>query len=781
MLHETTTPDQINESPARTGDRFKQVLRNAFRSVRGHPWVFGAAMVTAALLVFTLTSYVHYYRVVGVKLKTGPFANASNIFASPKTIIPGAELSSSNLVTYLKRVGYSSSPENPVGAYVVRDGEIEVNPGPQSYFLRQPARIAFSGAKVQKLSDPATGAALEAYSLEPELITNLVDGNRERRRLVAFTEIPKVLVNAVVSVEDKRFFKHLGFDPLRLAKAAVIDLKEGRKEQGGSTITMQLARGLWLDPEKKWSRKLTEMTITAVLEQRLSKQEIFAFYANQVFLGRKETFSIHGFGEASRSFFNRDIAQLTLPQAALLAGMIQRPSFTNPLRYPERAKSRRNVVLQLMHRNGYIDAAEYAAAAQAPLGLSPAKNEDNDSAYFIALMNEELQQRVPDNSDTDSYQVYTTLDHDLQSAAVEAIRVGMPKVDKLVRQQSKDGALPQVALIAIDPKTGEVKAAVGGRDYGKSQLNHILSKRQPGSIFKPFVYAAALESSRFTPSTTVSDTPVRIVYGDQVYEPGNYHGGSHGDVTLRYALSKSLNLATVNLAQKVGYQKIVRLAKAAGLNDDIKATPSVALGSYETTPLEMAGAYTVFANEGVYVKPTFVRRIEAGDGRSVLSGSPEKHSALDPRIAFLMRDMLQEVMTSGTAAGVGRYGFRGAAAGKTGTSRDGWFAGFTPNLLCIVWVGFDDNRELDLEGAKSALPIWAEFMRRASAIMPDPGRFPAPPRGIVAVKVDPETGLLAGESCPTQRGSYFLHGTQPTETCTAHSQGFFKSILGALH
>ena len=715
---------------------------------------------------------------VSAKLEAGPFANTTNIFASPKTIWPGAKLAPSDVTAYLNRIGYSDSEANTLGTYAVRGNEVEVRPGPQSYFRQQSARIEFDGASIRKIRDAASGEALEAYSLEPELIANLSGGSREKRRLVEFENIPQVLVNAVISVEDKRFFQHLGYDPFRLLKAAYIDVREGRKEQGASTITMQLARALWLEPEKAWRRKFSELMITSILEQRLTKEQIFAYYANQVYLGRRDTFNVHGFGEAARAYFDRDLSQITLPQAALLAGLIQRPSHINPLRFPERAKARRATVLALMHKNGYINAAEYAAAVEAPLGLTPARTKANEWPYVLGLMTDEYQRRVPDDQDHGSHRVYTTVDADLQRAAVEAVRIGMAKVDKaLSKSRLRDGVMPQVALVAMDPKTGEVRAAVGGRDYAKSQLNHVLAQRQPGSVFKPFVYAAALNTSRFSPASIIMDAPTRIQYDNQVYEPGNFHGGYFGNVSLRVALAKSLNLATVNLAQQVGYPEIVKVARAAGLNDAIKPTPAVALGAYETTPLEIAGAYTVFANDGTYVAPTFLRRVEAEDGRVVHAHTPERRRALDPRVAFLMRDMLQEVMTSGTAAGVYGLGFKGVAAGKTGTSRDGWFAGFTPDLLCVVWVGFDDNRDLKLEGAKSALPIWAEFMKRALDVTPQRAKFGGPPAGMIAVQIDPESGQLAGPHCPTARGRYFMQGTQPRETCTLHSGGFFTTVL----
>ncbi len=731
-------------------------------------------MATMLMLTVFVLVYARYYRIVSATLRNGPFANASNIYSAPRSIEPGEQITPEAVVTGLERAGYSRQEGNQKGWYRLLPDSVEVHPGPQSYFQPHPAVLNFSKGAITGMVSLSTHNKLDTYQLEPELITNIVDGDREKRHMVSFPEIPATLVHAVVSAEDKRFFEHIGFDPFRLAKAAYIDAKSKRKEQGASTITMQLARGLWLDPEKRWRRKFSELMITLVLEQRLSKQEIFQYYANQVYLGRSETFSVHGFGEAARTFFDKDISQLTLPESALLAGMIQRPSYFNPARYPERAKDRRNLVLRLMQENSYITAGQYASAVKQPVRLIPRKLDAGDAPYFVALVNDELQDRLNNNEElTGSLEVRSTLDPELQRAALEAVRVTMPKIDALVKAKkiAKDGVFPQVALIALDPHTGEVKALVGGRDYARSQLNHALSKRQPGSIFKPFVYAAALTTAIdgskkvFTPSSTVVDQPTVFRYaGGQTYEPSNFGEHFYGTVTLRRALAKSLNLATVSLAEKVGYDRVVDLAKRCGLNDEVQPTPAVALGAYEASPLEMAGAYTAFANEGEYVRPTFLAKVTS-NGRTLIAGTAERHRALDRRITFLMTDMLQEVMRSGTAANVRSLGFKVPAAGKTGTSRDGWFAGYTADLLCIVWVGFDDNRELELEGSKSALPVWAEFMKRAAAYHPHTRPFDPPPPGVSGVGVDAVSGLLGAPECgPTVR-AYFISGTEPRSVC----------------
>jgi penicillin-binding protein 1B len=750
----------------------------------------GKALVISFTLVFLLLAggfthyYVKYSRLIDQKLRAGPFAKTSKIFAAPRLIAVGDPITSDEIAAELRRCGYTESRGNAIGSFQIRpDGDIEIFPGPDSYFDEEAGVVKFANGRISKIVSLRDNTARGQYQLEPQLITNLFDRNREKRRLVKFAGIPKVLIDAVTSAEDKRFFQHQGFDPLRIVKAAYVDLKEGRKEQGASTLSQQLARNLWLEPEKRWTRKMAELLITLRLEQTLSKQQIFEDYANQIYLGRRGSFSINGFGEAAEAYFGKDIRQLTLPEAATLAGMIQRPGYYNPYRNPDRVRERRNLVLSLMRQNDDISDREYALAVESPLNLAKGAIQSLDAPYFVDQVNEFLQSQFQDiDFQANSFRVYTTLDLDLQRAAGEAIREGMQSVDELIRKQKRFKGQPipeaQCALIALDPHTGEIKALAGGRNYGASQLNHILAKRQPGSIFKPFVYTAALNTALeggshiLTDSTTVVDEPTTFWYDNRPYEPSNFEHKFYGTVTLRKALAHSLNVATVKVGEMVGFDAVVDLAKKAGLNYDIHPTPAVALGAYEVTPMEMAGAYTIFANQGVYVKPSFVSMVRAQNGKDIYNNKKEERTVLDPRVAYLMTNLMEEVMRSGTAAGVRARGFAVPAAGKTGTSHDGWFAGYTSSLLCIVWVGFDDNRELNLEGAHSALPIWTDFMKRALQYRAYHNAQPfEAPDGIVSVQIDPESGMLATPFCPTTISEVYISGSQPVTTCPLHGGG----------
>jgi len=733
--------------------------------------LYGVTFFGVTGLVFGIFTYIHYSNLIDEKLKDGPFPNTSMIFAAPRSLNVGEEVTREEIIRALRNAGYGEAKSNRMGWYNQRADAIEILPGPDSYFDNEGGVIRLVDGKIQSIISLRDNTTRTAYSLEPELITNLFDRKREKRRVLAFEDMPKTLVNAVVSVEDKRFFEHAGFDPLRIAKAVYVNVKSGRKDEGASTLSMQLSRNFWLNLDKNWKRKIEESLITLVLEQKLSKQQIFEYYANMIPLGRRGSFEISGVGEASQAYFGKDVRSLTLAESATLAGLIQRPSFTNPVRWPDRAKSRRNIVLTLMRDNGYITDKEFAEATAAPMTVTKGGGDIGDAPYFVDLVNDFLHESLADHDFTSrSYRVYTTLDPELQQDAVEAVRAGMAEVDKLLEKRKKPnpgGA--QVSLIALDPVTGEIRALIGGRNYGLSQLNRAVAKRQPGSSFKPFVYATALNTALgsggtiFTPTSTMVDEPTTFWFDGKSYEPNNHGDHYFGTVTLRTALAKSLNIPAVKLAEAVGYGEVVKLARSSGMNLQIRPTPALALGAYEVTPIEVAGSYTVFANKGLFSKPSWVRSVRDDAGSEIFSHKPVKRQALDPRIAYLMTSMMEEVTRSGTGAGIRNRGFAYPAAGKTGTSHDGWFAGYTSKLICVVWVGFDDNEELKLEGSQSALPVWTEFMKRAHTRRTYRGAGPFPmPDGVVAVPIDPSNGLLASAGNQGAKNEVFVTGTQPT-------------------
>jgi penicillin-binding protein 1B len=738
------------------------------------------------LIVFGILAYYYskYSRITDEKLARGPFPEPSLLYAAPEPVMVGDAGTPGEIALHLRQSGYSEDARTSrMGWYHLRSDAIEIFPGPDSYFEPEPGVIRFKDDKISDIISLRDNSPLTEYDLEPEVLSNLFNKSREKHRIVRFADMPPVLVNAVISAEDKRFYQHSGFDPIRIVKALLVDLREMRWAEGASTITQQLARMVWLSQKKTLSRKFPELLITIHLERKLSKHQIFEYYANHVDLGRRGSFGISGFGEASQAYFGKDISQLTLPEAATLAGLIQRPSYRNPVRWPDRAKARRNIVLSMMKQDGYITESQYKAAVAAPLVLAKTGPESSDAPYFVDIVNKRLQDNFEDRDFNDTgYKVYTTLDLDLQRDALEAVNSGYKEIQKAILRRTKKGTepvFPQVALVALDPSTGEVKALVGGLNYGTSQLNHALAERPSGSVFKPLVYATALASGLnptnpniITPSTIFADEPRTFDFaGSKPYEPSNYKDEFFGQVPVRMALAKSLNVPTVEIAEAAGYNNVVDLAHSVGL-EKIQATPAMALGAYDVTPLEMAGAYTMFANKGVFVSPRFIESIHDHAGQDVYVARPDSKQILDPRVNFLMVNLMEEVLNSGTGGGVRARGFTLPAAGKTGTSHDGWFAGFTSKLLCVVWVGYDDYRDLKMEGAHSALPIWTNFMKRAHTHREyrNAGGFEVP-NGVVGVQIDPETGELATTACPKIISEYYLAGTQPTQFCHLHNNG----------
>ncbi|MBV9745755.1 MAG: penicillin-binding protein, partial [Acidobacteriia bacterium] len=498
---------------------------------------FAACVLAGATLgVFFLGfEYIKLARGIDRQLARGPFAKTVDIYYAPTTIAVGDEFTPEQVVSRLRKSGYGTVDGSPVGWYHIRAGAVEIFPGKDADKGGEPAVLYFTKGKIARIISLEDNTERNSYQFGPQLIANLSE-NHETRRLVRFSDLPPDLVHAVLSVEDKRFFAHSGLDPLRLVKAAWVDLRNGRKDQGASTLSMQLARSLWLEPDKRWKRKFEEMAMTLHLEEKLQKRQIFEDYANEVYLGRRGPFSISGFGEASHAFFGKELSQVNTAEAALLAGMIQRPSYYNPYRYPERAEERRNLVLSLMHRNEYLTEEQYQDAARQPISLAPEHSEGLDTSYFVDMVNDDLQNKLDDHDGSTRY-VYTTLDPDLQAAAEAAVESGMEYVDqqlKPTRQGTRQkeppppAGQPQVALVALDPHTGEIRALVGGRNYGTSQLNHALAMRQPGSVFKPFVYAAALNTSIaggsqiFTPASILNDSPTTFVFDGKGYSPGNF-------------------------------------------------------------------------------------------------------------------------------------------------------------------------------------------------------------------------------------------------------------------
>lgn len=754
---------------------FRRVLRILISPYLLVP-LFLFLTVAAGILIYY---YQRYSAIIDAGLQGEIFVRSSGIYAAPEQVRVGGPMKQSDLISYLKRVGYLEkgvSRNEKRGQYTVRGSSVEVSPGTDAIIDNEkhfPAlKISFGAQGIQGISDLESGVARNSAELEPIMISSLVNQEREKRKVIEFKDLPKSLIDAITVIEDQQFFEHYGINWRGILRALIRNTEEGRITGGGSSITQQLVKNFFLTKEQTLKRKLSEAYISVLLEQRLSKEQIFAMYCNIAYLGQRAGFSINGFGEAARSYFDKDISQLTVAESAMLAGIIRSPNHYAPFKYPDRAKERRDFVIQTMLDEGKISASEAEHAKQTPLGLKgngEGRLDVTDAPYFIDYLTRQVERQFDDvNGAAKSLRIYSTIDIALQRAAYQAVTKQMGSLEKRYAKRKGGVAGLQVALVALDAKTGDVLAMVGGKDYAASQFNRATeAKRQPGSVFKPMVYATAIASGEqggdaLTAASMFMDAPKKFTYGfGQEYEPSNFGDVfSNKNITLRDALVFSKNVVTVEVAEKVGYSEISRLAEKAGLPKP-PTYPSMALGVTEASPLQVAAAYTMFANQGIRATPNPIKRITSGTGNTIQEVKPVTRQVISPQVAYIMTSMMQDVLARGTGARVRQMGFKATAAGKTGSSRDGWFAGYTPHLVCAIYVGFDDNSDLKMTGGEAAAPIWAEFMMRALSARPELGGEFEDPGGITAVDIDPATGGLAPPGFVSPRKELFLTGTEP--------------------
>jgi len=746
------------------------------------PYIAIPAIVAIALCATVL---IYYWFVFSARidnlLKGEVFTRSAGIYAAPKQIRVGQNLSPDDLIGYLKRAGYverGQQAENARGRYARDGATIELQPGTDAAVDNVPAfeplRVQFTrdGKSISAISDKDNGARRDRAQLEPELISSVTGRERAKRRVVGFNDIPPQLRDAIVVTEDRSFFQHYGVNIRGILRALLrrydSDPNSPLARQGGSSITQQLVKNLLLSPEYSLRRKVAEAYMSIILETRLSKEQIFELYCNQVYLGQQAGFGINGFGEASSAYFNKDVTALNLQESAFLAGLIRSPNRYNPYHDLETARARRNQVLESMAETGTISQPEAQDAEATELKIAPTKGriDISDAPYFADYVQNQLSD-VISGQGADHLRIYTTIDMDLQRAAYSAVTKQLAALDKIEAKRFPEGTV-QAALVAMNAHTGEIVAMVGGRDYSKSQLNRAEALRQPGSAFKPFVYATALNTAYdgvprvITPASVYKDEPKTFIYDNQQYSPGNMGDKySMQPVTLRDAMVHSLNVVTVDVAMEVTIGRVMNLAAKAGLPRVPRAYPAMALGTAEATPLQVASAYSAFAANGMRTAPSAINRITTGDGTTIAQPTAQKNEVLRPEVAYVMTSFMKDVVNRGTAAPIRARGFKWNVAGKTGTSRDGWFAGYTPDLVCVVWVGFDDGSQLGLTGAASALPIWADFMNAALTNHPEWTGDWQTPAGIQQEEIDPATGLLAKADSTSRRTEFFINGTAP--------------------
>ena len=709
----------------------------------------------------------------------------SKVYAEPMFLYPGREMLPARLLDQLERLDYQ-----PVSGTVSARGEYVYDRKQEEFqlFLREfvspwhrneseRLHLRLQNGKIEHIHDLDDESDVQLITLDPELITKLYGEIWEERRIVKLYDLPSLLVKALLAAEDHRFFEHYGVDLWRIIGASKANWSAGRPIQGGSTLTQQLIKNFFLSPERTMGRKMLEICMALIIENHYSKLQILENYLNEIYLGQQGPKGIFGVWEAARLYFGKEPRDLTLGEMAVLAGIIKAPNRFAPTRYPAKSLERRNYVLRRMRElyPSEISEAEYQAALQEEIILrDEPPGHNNKAPYFVDAIRKDLEEQYSsDMLTTAGLHIFTSLDMDLQKMAETAVQSGLQALEKKHPHLRRDNPNEQLqaCLIALQPQTGQVRAMVGGRNYRISQFNRVTqARRQPGSIFKPVVYLTALSGKgrrRFHPTSTISDSRFTWHFGDQKWSPKNYSRRYRGTVSLQTALALSLNAASARLARSVGLGPIREMARDLGFQSELPLYPSLSLGAAEVTPYEVASAFGTIANSGIRVSPSGVKGIMSRSGELVGRKVLEFEQIVSPKDAYAITHMMETVIDRGTARRARKQGFAHPAAGKTGTTNDfgdAWFVGYTPDLLAVVWVGFDKRESLRLAGGQAALPIWTAFMEQAMANRPQIS-FVRPPKDppkripqFVPQPVYIQPGIQSGRpqtdmNYPVQRGS----------------------------
>lgn len=703
----------------------------------------------------------------------------SKVFSDITLLYPGQRINQTLFYEKLHHLGYREVMHQPV-----QKGEMRISKSAVEIFLRDldlpshqrealPVRIALKQNRIQVIKHLKSGEMIPILVIEPEEIMLFFGPEREHRKLVSIQQVPPHLVHAVLAAEDTRFFDHHGIDPLGIMRAMYVNLRHGSIRQGGSTLTQQLAKNYFLTSERTFTRKFNELIIALILEWKFEKNEILEIYLNEIYLGQKGSISINGIGEASSFYFGKSVDRLTLAEAATLAGLIKAPNLYSPYKDGSRCLKRRNAVLRAMHGKGWLSDADLQSALSLPVDTVGFAAYGKKAPYFIDYLSTQLQKLYsPEALSSLGLSIYTTLDTQVQAAAEAAVEKGLARLERSnpgLLRKAEDQKL-QAAVIVMQPKTGAILAMVGGRNYNISQFNRIIqAKRQPGSAIKPFVYLTALDT--FTPVSILSNEPRSYEQDDKIWQPKNFEPFAPPEVTLRTALAKSYNLATIDLAMQVGLERIINTAMAFDFSTPLKTYPSLALGAFEVIPMELARAYCVFASDGIQPYPLSLKEVVDENGKILERRHMNIDSLISPAKAFLMTSLLQSVVEEGTARSLKNRGIAFPVAGKTGTtneSRDAWFVGYTPDILAVVWVGFDNGDSIAATGSAAALPIWADLIKNIPQYISG-NEFNMPP-GVIKRTICTQSGRLADENtCPQIMDEYFLEENVPTEVCPLHS------------
>ena len=725
--------------------------------------------------------YNHYSQIVENRVASGFWHTRAGIYAAPHVLRENQKISQNETVEILRRSGYvENDSANDIwnGSFSTDGNTIAIRDNSYYGTKVRTVNVKFDDKGIVAINEEKN--PLEQFEIQPELLSGRSEAKRGINHALKYEQIPEVLRNAILSAEDQRFFFHPGIDVKGIGRAFYVNLTGNQIKQGGSTITQQLVKNTFLTPEKSFSRKFSEAFLAIALEKRMSKEDIFALYCNEIYLGQYGITGIHGVEQASRVYFDKDIKDLNITEAATIAAMIKNPNRYAPHKKDAEAITRRDWIISKMQEGGFISNEQANNALKTEIVLAkPANNEETIAPYFVDAATKKLTEQFSENIYNTNFnrRVYTTIDTQLQQIAEQAVADQVEKLDKIY---SKKGKRIQATLVSLDPHTGHILALVGGRDYRESQFNRATeAKRQPGSVFKPFVYATALERG-MTPMDTFADTKTEFDFDNgKAYIPANYGGSySNNTITMKTALAKSSNVVAVKTAMNTGLKNVAGKAKEFGF-ENIEAYPSMALGTMEVTPLQLAAAYAVFANGGRQVQPTFVSKIISGEDKVIYESTASEKQIVSAKTAFMITDMLEAVVTRGTAQkSKNALGKDVVFAGKTGSSKDGWFVGYTPNLVTVAWIGIDETEDIGMTGGEVALPLWTEFMQQAVSVRPELGGASFQmPKGLVTAEIDPETGMLADKFCPHRETVVVPSSSSANIHCLKHQPQITENLV----
>ena len=748
-------------------------------------WRHSAGIAFLVMLAFVaFLGYVGYnYVVITKKFESARrWDLPSRVYSDSTQIVAGMGYPRALLEPKLNHVGYrevEGRVENPGEyRYIGDDLEIFLNnfEYPDMEFHAMPVLLEMNGARVRSIKRLSDNITLRGVRIEPELITSIYDNEMEDRIPVSLDAVPTVLADAIVATEDKTFYSHQGISPRGILRAIWTDIRAKQLIAGGSTLTQQLVKNLFLDPSRTFRRKGQEALMAILLELRYDKEEILEAYLNEIYLGQNGSVQIVGVEQAAQVYFGKKVTYITLPEAATLAQMIRSPNVLSPLKNPERAKEGRNRVLRLMREQGKITQRQHDEAVASPLSVTRFPKTTRSAPFFVDLVLKQLRETYPETQlKTDGLRIFTSLDMIMQRSAEEALNNGIANLGKKYRHIRNSETPLEGVVLTIQPGTGYVKALVGGRNYTTTQFNRaIQARRQPGSLFKPFVYITAMDPARgaetFTASTVLDDSPISVKAGAADWKPQNYDNRFHGPVPVREALAHSYNIPAVRAAIDAGVPNVIKTATSIGVESKLQPYPSISLGSFEVTPLEIAYAYSAFANLGVKSEPVTILAVATADGQLLETRNLKMKRVAPASVCYVMNDVLKDVFTYGTAARARSLGFDHAFAGKTGTTnnyRDAWFIGYSPRILSLVWIGFDDGHSTRLAGGDACLPIWTRHMNRIDGLIPDVDW--KRPEDVTTREIDPESGMLATPYCPRTRSEVYVEGTEPESVCSLHA------------